>query len=380
MKTTRFAVLAVMLAAPAFPADDAVTLGTFAPGEAYAPPPDHAPARASRASVRTVAVTDGQATVELPVSGRGRVLVWSVANGAPASVALRTAGGRALSPGENRSGDGTMRRMPIDSEEMGLELHGAHEALEVRDAEAGWYTLDVDSPGAAAVTVVVAEPESPLVFSTWAGPLSRRPGDPVVLGATLRDGRGPAGGRVTARLAGPGGKAGEPVALFDDGRHQDGAAGDGVYAARLDAGPLAPGFWSVRFDAAGKDARGHAFERTSSSGFMSESGAAVLIGARAVRGAGLQVTADADVRVPGRYRLDVIVATRPDAAGRQQGVAWAESARTLPAGPVTLDLAIPADALAEPDAQSLFLDVRLVGLDAPGVSRVTTTTSDAPKR
>ena len=373
MKTTRFVLIAFLLAAFPLAAADGVTVGAFAPGDAYAPPPDHAPARASRASVRTVAVADGQASLDLPVSGGGRVLVWTVVNGGRASVALRTAGGRALAAGEERSGDGTLRRVPIGSEEMGLDLHGAQEAIEVRDAEAGVYTLEVESPGAAAVTVVVAEPESPLVLSTWAGPLSRRPGEPLVLGATLREGRQPVGGRVTARLAGPEGKAGDAVALFDDGRHQDGAAGDGVFAARVDAGAMAPGFWSVRFDASGQDARGNAFLRTSSSGFMSESGAAVLTAARAVAGRGLRVSADASVALAGRYRLDVIVATRPDAAGRQQGVAWAESARTLAAGAAVLDLTIPAETLGDAAGQPLFVDVRLVGLDAPGVSRVTAT-------
>jgi hypothetical protein len=375
MKTTNLLLAALLVALPASAAER-VTVGTFEAGEAYEPPADRAPARVSRAYVRTVAVTDGAATVELPVAGGQRVIVWTVANGADAASSIRTPGGRGLASGEAKSADGSVRRVAVDSSEMGLDLPGAQEALEVRDAEPGRYLLDVSSPGAAALSVVVAEPDSPLALTTWAGPLSLRPGQPLVLGASLRDGREPVGARIQARLAGPDGKAGAPVELFDDGRHQDGAAGDGAFGARVDGATFAPGFWSVRFDAAGDDARGIAFERTGSSGFMSESGAAVLGAATAVAGRGLRVSADADVRMAGRYRLDVIVATLPDADGRQDGVAWAESTLVLAQGRAPLAVTVPAASLGTRAGQPLFVDVRLVGLDAPGVSRVTTTTAE----
>lgn len=109
---------------------------------------------------------------------------------------------------------------------------------------------------------------------------------------------------------------------------------------------------------------------------MSESGAAVLGAATAVAGRGLRVSADADVRMAGRYRLDVIVATLPDADGRQDGVAWAESTLVLAQGRAPLAVTIPAASLGTRAGQPLFVDVRLVGLDAPGVSRVTTTTAE----
>lgn len=375
MKTTNLLLASLLLALPAGAAER-VTLGTFKAGEAYAPPADRAPARVSRAYVRTVGVTDGLASVELPVVGSKRVLVWTIANGTDAAASLRTPDGRGLVPGEAKSADGAVRRVSIDASEMGLDLRGAQEALEVKDAQAGRYLLDVSSPGAGALTVVVAEPESPLALTTWAGPLSLRPGEPLVLGATLRDGRETVSARVTARLASPDGKAGAPVELFDDGRHQDGAAGDGAYGARLEGTSFAPGFWSVRFDASGDDAKGSAFERTSSSGFMSESGAAALGAVSAVSGRGLRVSTDANVRVAGRYRLDVIVATRPDADGRQEGVAWAESTLELAAGRAPLAVTIPAASLGTWAGQPLFVDVRLVGLDAPGVSRMTATTAE----
>jgi len=374
MKITRLVLLASLLAVRPAAAADRVSVGVFAPGEAYAAPLDHAPARVSRAYVRTVAAHEGRATASLPVSGAPRLLIWTVASGAPVATSVRTPGGRALAAGESRSANDTLRRVPLDVRELGLDLPGALEALEVRDAEAGEYVLEMESQGASAVAVVVAEPEGTVALSAWAGPLSRRAGEPVVFEVTLRDGREAVRADVSARLAGPDGKGGDPIALFDDGRHRDGAAGDGVYAARLEGAKLAPGFWSVRFDASGEDARGGSFERTSSSGFMSESGAAGLRDARATSGPkGLAVSAVADARIGGRYRLDVIVATVPDADGRQLGVAWAESPRTLAAGPTPLAVTIPRESLGDAGNGPLFVDVRLVGLDAPGVSRTTLT-------
>ena len=91
--------------------------------------------------------------------------------------------------------------------------------------------------------VVAAEPESRIVLSTWAAPLSRQPGQPVTLRAELRDGDEPlAGARVTARLASPAGRASDAIQLTD--------AGNGIYTATLAELPSADaGAWQVRFDA-----------------------------------------------------------------------------------------------------------------------------------
>jgi hypothetical protein len=371
MKRTCFAVVASLLAALAAAAADKGSEGRFAPGQAFTPPADHAPPRTSRAFVKTVAARDGRAEIQVPTLGSPRLLIWTIVKGAPVATAVRAPGGRALAAGEARSVDGSLRRVPLDVADLGLDLPGALEALEVRDAEPGAYVLEVETEGSAAVSVVAAEPESTLALTTWAGPLSHRTDDPVVLGATLRDGRQAVSARVTARLAGPKGTAGESVELFDDGRHDDGAAGDGAYGARVEGAANAAGFWSVRFDAVGQDANGASFERTSSSGFMTESGAASLDATRATLGRGLRVAAVADVRVSGRYRLDVLVATPPDADGRQVGVAWAQAPRTLAVGRTPLALTVSSESLGDAASGPLFVDVRLIGLDAPGVSRTT---------
>ena len=103
-----------------------------------------------------------------------------------------------------------------------------------------------------------------------------------------------------------------------------------------------------------------------------EPGAAVLSKASGRSTAdGLSVTARADVRVAGRYRFEVVAATIAKADGTQEGVAWVESPRTLAAGTQALALTIPRALLGDHASHALFLDMRLVGLDAPGVSRVT---------
>jgi Domain of unknown function (DUF4785) C-terminal domain len=345
--------------------------GSFAPGEAYVPPADHAPERISRAYVRTVPLARGSAPIEIPSLGSSRLLVWTVASGdAPVKPALRAPGGRVLPSGVTRSSDGTVRRIAVDTSELGLGLPGAQEAIEVRAAEAGAYVIETAATAKGALTIVVAEPDSTLTLSAHAGPLSRTD-EPVALVATLHDGsEAVTGARVVARLASPAGRGGEEIVLSDDGRHGDGAADDGTYGASVE-GARAPGFWSVRFDAEGASTRG-AFARTSSSGFMSEPGAAVLSKASGTSTAdGLRVTARAEVRVAGRYRYEVVAATTADADGKQQGVAWMESARTLAAGAQALEVTIPRALLGDRASDALFLDVRLVGLDAPGVSRVT---------
>ncbi|HLA77356.1 MAG TPA: choice-of-anchor X domain-containing protein, partial [Vicinamibacteria bacterium] len=230
-----------------------VSLGSFRPGERVSAPEDHAPARTSRAFVTTVAA-EGEARIAVPATGGGRLLLLvhtaSASKSAGVAVSLTTPSGDTLTAGESATADQAIRRFALESAEpgdLGLDLAGVKEALEVKAAEAGVYTVEVKAEGQAAVTVVAAEPESALTLKAWAGPLSRQPQEPVALHAELHDGKaGLAGARVIAQLAAPGEKTGRALRLFDDGRHDDGAPNDGVYAgflADLD-GPAGP--WSVR--------------------------------------------------------------------------------------------------------------------------------------
>lgn len=371
----------LLTSALAFAEPPQVSLGGFRPGERVSPPESHAPARTSRALVTTVAA-DGQARVAVPATGGGRLLLLVTASQTKAegvAVSLTTPSGRTLTAGESASPDQTLRRFALESAELGLDLPGPKEAFEVKAAEAGVYTVEVKTEGQAAVTVVAAEPESALTLEAWAGPLSRRPGEPVQFHAELRDGKaGLAGARVIAQLVAPGDKTGRALRLFDDGRHDDGAPNDGVYAGALGDldGPAGP--WSVRFDASGRDARGQAFARTNSSGFMSESPAARLLArvtqARLVgQGAErrLLVTTAAKSESGGLFRLEVIVAGAAAEDGSRPGIAWAESTTRLAAGRTPLAVEIPASLLSGADG-ALHLDIRLLGLDAMGLAGRTT--------
>jgi hypothetical protein len=350
-----------MLALVLFPASllAADSVGTFEKGTLYQPPAAHAPANVSRMYARTLA--PGERTLDLPAAGDSSLIVWTMRG---VSARLVTPTGRALEPDAVQSPDRSLQRFRFDGGELGFGK-GAQQVMHVARAEAATYRLEasVQEP----MLVVTAEPESRLTLSTWAGPLSRQPGEPVTLHAELREGADAlTDARVTARLAPANGKAGESIELFDDGRHDDGAAGDGIYAVTLaDLPDAAAGLWQVHFEADGVTSGGARFARTGSGELMAERGAARL-DADSVRatvdGENLRITAAADVRIAGNYRFDVIAA---DATTRT-ALAWAEAPRALATGPTELSLDIPLALLGGKDA--LHLDVRLLGMDTPGVA------------
>ncbi|HEX7151764.1 MAG TPA: hypothetical protein VF618_09775 [Thermoanaerobaculia bacterium] len=366
----RLLILLLLIPASVFAAD---VTGRFGPHETYVAPAEHAPANVSRMFVRTV--TREATSIDLPVAGESGLLVWTIpvrksasrlqTNGAdtrPFSARLTTPTGDVLQPGDDGSLDRGMRRFRFDAAEVGIELpRGTHEVLHVARGEAASYRLALNMPDdMAGVTIVAAEPDSRLVLTTLASPLSRQPGEPVTLRAELRDGeRGVIGARVTARLATPDGKAGAPVELTDEG--------SGVYRVVLtDLPSAAAGAWQVRFEADGKTADGIRFARTGSGELVNERGAARFgtISAKIVDGV-LRVTAPTDVKVAGNYRFDVIVAGAADANGKRPALAWGEGVRALTAGSTTLTLDLPVDVTS---TEGLQFDVRLLGLDEVGVA------------
>lgn len=380
--------LAFLLAAAPLLAAGDVSVGRFAPGETLAPFAVASPEADSRTFVKTVTPDGGRAVVEIPATGTGTLLVWVLPSG-PDGAALRAGGaaereletslttpaGRVLGPGADGGRGDSVRRFRIEgfgAEELGLPLGGRQEALRVLAPEPGLHRLELSAPDAAAVTVAAVELESPLVLTTWASPLSRQPGEPVAIHARLADDGAPVAAVLSARLAPRGGAAGESVALFDDGLHGDGAAGDGHYAVTLTGLDLPAGPVDVRVEAEGSDTRGRAFARTGAAGFVAERGSARLDGG-SVRaeftgegeGRVLRVTATAAVREGGDYRLDVLAAGAPLPDGSRPGLAWAEASETLGAGPAELGVEIPAALLGD---GPLHLDLRLLGLSRPGVA------------
>jgi hypothetical protein len=328
-----------------------------------------APAQVSRTFVRTVALSGGRASVDLPVAD-GELVVWTLAAtepgvgaaGSPVQAVLHAPSGQALA-------DGVQAGAVADSlPELGLR--GEQGTLRVDGVRAGTYRLELSGSGArTAVTVVAAQPASALKLSTWSGPLSRQPGEPVTVYAALTDGEAAlAGASVSARFAAPSGLAGAPVHLFDDGRHGDGAAGDGVYAARVDRLGNEAGLWTVRVEARGADARGQEFARTGGSGFITEAGAARLqpgVTARVVDGKNgrvLRVQAVADVARAGRFRFDATAAGAAGADGARAALGHAENTQALAAGRTRLSMDVPL--VGDP----ALVDVRLLGMDTPGLA------------
>ena len=304
----------------------------------------------------------------------GSLVVWTLSSSedsggaaaSPVQALLRGPSGQALADG--------VQAGAVAEAVPELGLRGEQASLRVDGALAGTYRLELAGTGArTAVTVVAAQPESALKLTTWSGPLSRQPGQPVTVYAALTDGEAAlAGANVSARFAPPAGLAGAPVRLFDDGRHGDGAKGDGVYAARVERLGNDAGLWTVRVEASGADARGRVFARTGGSGFVTESGAARLqpgVTARVVDGRDgrvLRVLAVADVARAGRFRLDAIAAGAAGADGARASVGHADNTQALAAGRTRLSVDVPLT------GDPALVDVRLLGMDTPGLAgRVT---------
>jgi len=327
-----------------------------------------APAQVSRTFVRTVALRGGRASLDLPL-GDGNLVVWTLSSSAASVGAASPVQGALRGPSGQAVAD-AVQAGAVAQAVPELGLRGQQATLRVDGAAAGAYRLELDGPDApTAVTVVAAQPDSPLTLTTWSGPLSRQPGEPVTVYARLADGEAAlSGATVSARVAPPAGLAGAPVRLFDDGRHGDGAAGDGVYAARVERLGNDAGLWTVRVEARGADARGREFARTGGSGFVTESGAARLrpgVTARVIDGKDgrvLRVQAVADVARAGRYRLDAIAAGAADADGSRAALGHADRTQALGAGRVRLSVDVPLG------GDPALVDVRLLGMDTPGLA------------
>ncbi len=372
-------------------ANAATQFGTFAPGETVTAPQQQSPVNTSRMFVRVVTPTKADTSVDIPVTGTGSLIIWTVPMatmpaarkagdepGAAPKTTLRAPSGAELDAGSSQNEAAAMRRFTINdfaSEEFGLDVSRTQEVIHIATAEAGLYQLNLSGAGeGTAYAVLAAEPDSSLSLETWAAPLSRRAGEPLTLHARLTDELTAVRGRVTARIAPEGGVAAGSIELHDDGQHGDGEAGDGHFAASLSRLPKeTAGMWSVKFDASGL--RGEtAFLRTGSAGFANEPDMARIVNVTAVpvaredAGRSLRVTVQADVKMEGKYRLDIIVAGQKNADESRLGVAWAEMSEQLTPGVKTLTVDIPWNLVRKDARSGLHVDVRLLGLDPMGVA------------
>lgn len=353
----------------------------FAQTFAYHEPERDAPAATSRMFVRSIDAQSLRQGVDLPATGGSGMIILMLpvsATSGHAAATLRTPTGDVLAKSDAGSPARGLQRFAVEAAEgLGIRVPAMQDVIHVERTEAAQYHLtDIALPeNSAGLVVVAGEPDSRLTLTSTVGPLSRHANDNVTLRATLADDGTPiTGARVTARLAAPAAPAGDAITLFDDGRHDDGAANDGVYAASVTSLPGdAYGFWTVRYDAEGTNAQGVAFARSSSNEFMNERPTAHLRASsiRTTRdGDVLHVRAGADVLVPGRYRLDVIVVN-----GASQGIATGEATVTLTSGAASLAVDIPGV-----DTDDIFLDVRLLSLGTLGLADRTTTERSGVRR
>ena len=117
-------------------------------------------------------------------------------------------------------------------------------------------TLAAGTAGEATVTATAA---TPLLLRAFPVKKTYYRGEPATLAASLACGDSVLPiARVEAKVVSPEGKT--TVELFDDGRHQDTAPGDGVFAG-LFPGCDSPGPVKIRLLATGRSPGGHPFER-----------------------------------------------------------------------------------------------------------------------
>jgi len=139
-----------------------------------------------------------------------------------------------------------------------------------RKANYQHYDLWTPPPGRWVARVAAPRPAEVALAATAATPLLLRAfplkptylrGEPIEIAVSLANGDTvPADARVEARVKPPGGTGSQPVAIYDDGRHSDTAADDGVFAAFL-PGCEQAGECAILLVASGTTPAGHRFER-----------------------------------------------------------------------------------------------------------------------
>lgn len=151
----------------------------------------------------------------------------------------------------------------------GSGIAGQHYRLDV--AAGGEWTLTLQSPAPTAQRgYVLLQGDADTRLAAFVRQRRQQTGQPLTLNAMLAAGDATApvgldsaGGRIEharLRVIAPDGSERE-LAMADDGGHDDGAAGDGVFGARFV--PDASGTWIAQVIVQGHDGQGAAFVRTS---------------------------------------------------------------------------------------------------------------------
>ncbi len=160
-----------------------------------------------------------------------------------------------------------------------------HHQLVIYDPEPGeWQVvIRVLKPTSEYHFMLSGKSRTSLLAAIGGKPEQRTVGAPIPIYGVLTDEKPIAGAQVYALVVGPGLNPENPLAsvqsrilqLFDDGRHGDGRADDGVYSNLL-TGVVEPGGFTVKLVATGKDNHGEPFVRYANTGFNIRSRAVYL--------------------------------------------------------------------------------------------------------
>ncbi len=186
------------------------------------------------------------------------------APGSVVSMTIKTVAGRILteeSPQSNPSV--TFERVLDDNTPLSLGYGVAGPRAGVWEI----YLTARSTPAGGGPFALMATLDTDLVMTAEAQPAVTRAQTPAILSARLAAGSSLQKAQVSAvvRRDGQSG-AGATIDLFDDGRHSDGAAGDGLFAATWI--PDRAGDYAAAITAAGIDGSGSPFERMSLIGVL----------------------------------------------------------------------------------------------------------------
>ncbi len=230
-----------------------------------------------------------------------------------------------------------------------------------------------DAQGPARYTGYAVFPTSPVRLSVSAGGgTAAAQGEGVAISATLTSGGRPlAGARVEAEIGRPDTRV-DPLPLYDDGEHGDGAANDGVYGGRYPA-PALGGYYTLFVTARGT-AGTRSYGRTAETLFAVSPATAALSGQYAEaaedsdrdgRYDALALVVGVDVRAAGDYLL---AATLVDGAGREVGRVVAP--QTLGAGAQQATLRFPGSLFTRAAVDGPYTVARVTLLDERGAAIV----------
>lgn len=263
------------------------------------------PAHSSKTFIAEARIENGRAELALPLdTPDSAVLV--VFDEQPLSARLK--------------GGPELRKRGFREEALaGMDVPAVGTRIEVAGLERGRHRLELLTHKREGVLrYAVAQPDSPLALGLRLRPLAVHGGEPVTLSAELAGAKiGTA--ELEARVRGVG-----RVALRDDGRGEDQAAGDGIYTGRFIA-PRSDTLTQLRLrvDARGELAGGTPFHRTAGAGVMLSPQRATITALRsAPDGLQLELTG-----APGRYRVQAIF------GGAGRSLAWAQEDLLLEADP-----------------------------------------------